>query len=471
MLAPDEAEAVGSVTEAEFAQAEVDMLVAAGSRMLSLSDGSDANSQLAALRQELGAIAATAKGRTRSSVSRELRVAAAEHLEGEMEALGVSADVVSRLSGTARERTGATLLQAITRSQSLVDGMADDAAKSYVLNAYFAAAQARAGLMTGEEALEHAVAKMAADGVSCYTYQTKDGKTVRVPVDVGIRRVMGDAARAMYDSETQMVMQETGDDLVEVSSHPGARPSHAEWHGRVYSMSGTSKKYPSFKDACHVGDMVTGYGGYNCRHTYGIWREGWPRRYEEDPTPAGYTNDEVYWLRQKQRGHEDAIRRLKRQVTVMEANGIDATDKKRKIREHQSAIRELVSANQKVLQRDSRREQVIRTGNENRAVFDTSAPYVITNRMPNLVRGLDGGQGIEPISVRYAGRTYSQVILPYREYRMVETELNTNLRDDEKENVLVMRAIRNNVYTVLYFGTDDFIVIDKKSINSDMEVW
>ena len=39
---------------------------------------------------------------------------------------------------------------------------------------------------------------------------------------------------------------ELGVDLVETTAHAGARPSHAEWQGQIFSRSGKSSKYPDF---------------------------------------------------------------------------------------------------------------------------------------------------------------------------------------------------------------------------------
>ena len=41
-------------------------------------------------------------------------------------------------------------------------------------------------------------------------------------------------------------MKQTGTDLVETTAHHGARPDHAVWQGKVFSVSGTHEKYPDF---------------------------------------------------------------------------------------------------------------------------------------------------------------------------------------------------------------------------------
>ena len=53
-------------------------------------------------------------------------------------------------------------------------------------------------------------------------------------------------------------------DIMEISAHAGARPSHAEWQGQIVSLSGDNTKYLSLDDIGY-GD-VDGFLGANCRH-------------------------------------------------------------------------------------------------------------------------------------------------------------------------------------------------------------
>ena len=50
-------------------------------------------------------------------------------------------------------------------------------------------------------------------------------------------------------------------DLMEISAHAGARPSHAEWQGQIVSLSDDNTKYLSLDDKGY-GD-VTGFLGAN----------------------------------------------------------------------------------------------------------------------------------------------------------------------------------------------------------------
>lgn len=108
-------------------------------------------------------------------------------------------------------------------------------------------------------------------------------------------------------------MDEMGVDLVLVSSHMGARPSHQVWQGKVYSRSGGSEKYPDFVSSTGYG---TGPGlcGWNCRHSFGPYFEGQGnpfRRYNDKE------NRELYEQTQQQRAMERGIRKTKREREVL----------------------------------------------------------------------------------------------------------------------------------------------------------
>lgn len=66
--------------------------------------------------------------------------------------------------------------------------------------------------------------------------------------------------------------------MVEVSAHGGARPEHAEWQGKVYSLRGETKGYKTLEDACEYGS-VTGLCGVNCRHTFFPYYKGSTKTY------------------------------------------------------------------------------------------------------------------------------------------------------------------------------------------------
>lgn len=176
------------------------------------------------------------------------------------------------------------------------------------------------GAATTEAALHTAVREMMRAGISTVTYRDAETgrQTVTNRVDVAVRRHVRTQIQQDGLRRTMELCRASGCKLVEVSSHCGARPTHAEWQGRVYGLDGPCEvegvSYRGLADATGYGS-VDGLGGANCRHSFGPWSPGTPRAYEPDPPhPSGLSNDEVYRLRQGQRRRERAIRQAKRDL-------------------------------------------------------------------------------------------------------------------------------------------------------------
>ena len=164
--------------------------------------------------------------------------------------------------------------------------------------------------------------------------------------------------------------------LVEVSSHPGARPEHAEWQGRCYSLKGDvtigGVRYRDFYSATGYG-TVEGLLGANCRHSFAPYIHGTRHAYAHDPKHAsGVRGDEVYRLTQKQRYIERRIREAKRELRGAQAEYdadrsaeklAEVMKAKQAIKSRQEAMRKLLEeANAKakpgtsVLHRNQHRE-------------------------------------------------------------------------------------------------------------------
>lgn len=232
------------------------------------------------------------------------------------------------------------------------------------------------GVSTTERALHEAVRAMMQEGISTITYRNSETgqQTVTNNIDVAVRRhvrtqILQDGMRRTLD-----ICRDSGIDFVEVSSHGGARPSHAIWQGQVYSLRGDVEvdgvRYKDFYRETDYGS-VTGLGGANCRHSFGPWIPGTPRSYEQDPEhPSGLPNDEVYEMSQEQRRREREIRKTKRELAgaqiVSDRDGsmqniAEVERLKRKLSNQQKAMRDYISTcNNKgkadILQRSARRE-------------------------------------------------------------------------------------------------------------------
>lgn len=177
--------------------------------------------------------------------------------------------------------------------------------------------QVLSGAFSPQEAIYSAVAELASKGIQSVTYPS--GRTDWA--DVAIRRAVLTGVGQTTGRMQLNLAAEMGCDLVEVTSHMGARPSHAEWQGKVYSISGKSKKYPPLS--------VTGYGtgaglkGWNCRHDFYPFFEGISERASLPINKE--ENAKEYELSQKQRSMERAIRKSKRGLAALNES-ITATD-------------------------------------------------------------------------------------------------------------------------------------------------
>ena len=160
--------------------------------------------------------------------------------------------------------------------------------------------------------------------------------------EVAMRRHIRTQAVQAGSRNTLELLEETGHDLVQTSSHGGARESHAKWQGRVFSLSGKSKKYPPFYRETGYGS-VDGLCGANCKHDFGIYVEGQPLRYERDPDGGDEKREKRYQASQQQRAIEREVRTTRREAAALEAAGIDNTKERMKLSRLQQKRRDLVT--------------------------------------------------------------------------------------------------------------------------------
>lgn len=189
------------------------------------------------------------------------------------------------------------------------------------------------GVADYNTAIKDAVKQLTDSGLQYVDY----GSGWRNRVDVAARRAVMTGMSQMAARYSEDTMQLLGTDLVEVTAHSGARDkgagyaNHKSWQGKVYSMSGKSKKYPSLRE-------VTGYGlggglaGWNCRHSFFAFVEGVSERtYTDkqlgniDPPPFEYQGRwyTAYEATQMQRRIETAMRQKKRELIGYEAAGVE----------------------------------------------------------------------------------------------------------------------------------------------------
>lgn len=192
------------------------------------------------------------------------------------------------------------------------------------------------GGMDYSTAIRSAIKQLSAEGVGAIRYPTGRTDTIEVAVRRAVITGVNQTALRLQDARAD----EMGADLVEVSAHAGARPSHAQWQGGIYSRSGKSRKYPDFVKTTGYGTGA-GLGGWNCSHSFRPWFEGMSRTYDKallkEYQAKDYEYNGVkmteYEALQEQRRIERSIRRWKRERNAMQAAGLDSSEASAKITE------------------------------------------------------------------------------------------------------------------------------------------
>ena len=172
--------------------------------------------------------------------------------------------------------------------------------------------RAMSGAISPVQAVREAVERLVSDGVYIkYTKIGSDG-TERVHKDT-IEVATARAVRTGISQGSARIqlarMDEMGVNLVIVSSHLGARPTHEVWQGKIYSRV-PSTEYPDFVSSTQYG-TVTGLCGANCRHNFSVWFPGQGNPFEDYDSEE---NKKQYEKEQKQRAMERRIRDTKRKV-------------------------------------------------------------------------------------------------------------------------------------------------------------
>lgn len=176
------------------------------------------------------------------------------------------------------------------------------------------------GANSYQTAVRRAIRQLAIQGLQTISYPS--GHTDQI--DVAVRRAVISGVNKTCAQLQLDLANEMDSDLVETTSHFGARPSHQEWQGQIFSLSGKSSKYPSFYEMCHYGEG-DGICGWNCKHNFYPFFEG-ISVHLGDPHDAKESL-EYYEATQKQRSYERSIRKLKRQIEALRG-AIEGTEDK-----------------------------------------------------------------------------------------------------------------------------------------------
>lgn len=220
---------------------------------------------------------------------------------------------------------------------------------------------------------------------------SKDGINVMYPsgkldkIDVAVRRAVLTGVNQTANELQDKRAEELKTDLFEVTAHIGARvtkkqdwTNHAWWQGKVYSISGTSDKYPPLAITGYK-IKIDGLAGINCRHNKFPFIEGISKRAYTDKELEEINNKTViyngkeygeYEALKMQREKERNIRATKREISGYQGIMLGAEDEtilnearnkynlsKRKLKKQEKEIRDFIK--QTGLKRNNERERVI----------------------------------------------------------------------------------------------------------------
>lgn len=224
--------------------------------------------------------------------------------------------------------------------------------------------QINTGGFTYQQAIRKAIQTLAQDGLSAIVYPSGHRDTIETAVRRAVLTGVNQTAAKLQIAR----MEEMGCEFVEVTAHPGARPSHAVWQGKVFHIGGAvtvdGVYYPDFATATGYGTGA-GLGGWNCRHNFFPFFPGLSKRAYTDEMLARLDAKEIsyqgkdytrYEASQMQRALERKIRKAKREYLSLDAAGQDIAESAVKLRRARAQLNDFLK--ETGLRQDNFREQV-----------------------------------------------------------------------------------------------------------------
>lgn len=225
--------------------------------------------------------------------------------------LNIIRDTQNRVTGDILNLSGTT-------------GFVDQKGKFYGVDDYYkrtldkAVFQVSSGAFDVDSVIRRTIKELGNSGVRTINFESGVTRSleaaVRTNVLTGISQLAG---RIALQNAIDM-----GEDLMEITAHAGARPTHVPWQGRIVSLSGRNG-YLSTVDIGY-GD-VAGFKGANCLHDWYVFFEGISERKYTDKQLEDFASDEPicefngksysdYEAGQKMRQIERSIRHTKREL-------------------------------------------------------------------------------------------------------------------------------------------------------------
>jgi hypothetical protein len=196
--------------------------------------------------------------------------------------------------------------------ETIYGAMLQTAGKQYMETAQKALAKTALGT-SGRRAVAEIVEGWADSGLPAFVDRAGKTWTPEAYASTIVR-----SSSTQMATETQLArMDELGENLVQISSHLGARPKCEPYQGKIFWTVKPEGNYDSLYNDTSYG-QVDGLFGINCGHTMYPYFHGMKKTYQPYPKKE---NEKAYAESQKQRLLERNIRKAKRQLSLANING------------------------------------------------------------------------------------------------------------------------------------------------------
>ncbi len=228
-------------------------------------------------------------------------------------------NIVQNMSAPALKILEANIKKTSGFLNNLTKTTAEVSQQAFISACTLAEMQIESGAFSYTEAVKQAVHSVIDSGAEVL-YPTGH----RDKLDVAVRRAALTGVGQTTGEISLKNAESLGCDLMEITAHYGARPSHAEWQGKIVSLSGR-EGYLTLADIGY--GTGAGFKGYNCRHDWFPYFEGISEKAYSDEELESKKNETVtyenkemprYSAEQKQRAMERQIRKERSELAGLD---------------------------------------------------------------------------------------------------------------------------------------------------------
>lgn len=203
------------------------------------------------------------------------------------------------------------------------------------------------GTYSKSEVMRKVVNEVGDKGLEYIEYQSGRNFSVEAAVKMNLNSTVN-----RLSAEISLVnAQEMNQDLMEITAHAGARPTHQEWQGQIVSLSGQDG-YLTLNDIGY--GSAEGFMGVNCRHNWYPYFPGMSKRFWDDESLnelkyKGKTYDE-HSAYQRLRNLERTVRKHERKAILFNAigdkdNELTENVKKQIAKQEQKKFKKVIKSN------------------------------------------------------------------------------------------------------------------------------